>query len=209
MGVGVLCGRERGSGDNGSSRSGAEEPEARAGARTGGGEAHSERADSDWAILRDDRPEPCYCWLHHGIELLCAHPEHVESGGPEAKCLGGLAPPLQRAGRRPPARGRLIHSAACCGREARCQLLRSWWTGYSEAGNSRGGGVAADARRPVQADRNRPAARGAAVRSSREWKDDAGESGGGTDQCVFHPCCWVRVRAEVPRRRPEDGAGRV
>uniref|UniRef100_A0A452ZW87 AAA+ ATPase domain-containing protein n=2 Tax=Aegilops tauschii subsp. strangulata TaxID=200361 RepID=A0A452ZW87_AEGTS len=87
---------------------------ARGAARAGGGQADSVRAARHRPVPRDGRRQQRHRRLHHGEQLLRAHPQHHRPRAAQALRLRRAPPPLQRARRRPPARGRLQRLAARC-----------------------------------------------------------------------------------------------
>ncbi|CEP01045.1 hypothetical protein PBRA_008357 [Plasmodiophora brassicae] len=187
----------------------AEEPEAGAAARRGGGQAHPVRAPGHRPVPRDGRRVQRHRPQHHRADVLRADPQHDRPRGAEAQLVRRPASPLELAGRHPPAGGRLDHQHAGHHRETRRDVRGHRRPGHPEAGDPRGGRAAADPVRPVQDDRDRPAARRPDVGAARHGQDDDGEGGRAPHDGVVHPGGRVRVRPEVPGRGAPHGTRRV
>lgn len=100
----------------------AEEPQARAPPRPGGGQEDPVGAACHRPVHGDGRPEQWDRRLHHRLQLLRQDSQHHQPRAPQALRLRRPPPPLERACRRSPARGRFQYLASQPVREARCHL---------------------------------------------------------------------------------------
>lgn len=117
--------------DTGGVRQGrAEEPEARAAARAGGGEADPVRSPRDRPVHGDGRRQQRNRRIHHREQLLCADPEHHQPRAAQALGVRGAAPPLECARRRAAARGGLQHLSARIIGEAQRHLYGQFSAGF-------------------------------------------------------------------------------
>lgn len=100
----------------------AQEPQARASPRPGGGQADPVGPARHRPVHGDGRSEQRNRRIDDRIELLREDLEHDQSGVAEAERLGGVASALERVGRCAAAGGRFEYFVAEPEREARCHL---------------------------------------------------------------------------------------